>query len=164
VLVGFNVPHTGVRHSLRFTCHGQSSLSLLSEKEDARWQACSESRPSIETEAEGATPMSIENAQSRAPKDPEQASQELERAKDVEMHKREMLNALVGEQVLDDLGEPDGLLSVQVRPLWKERYRVNVFVGVDAASAKVAHSYFVVTDEEGNVLKTTPVIQRLSRP
>jgi hypothetical protein len=36
VLVGFDLPRTGVRHSLRFSCHGPSSLSLLSEKEDAR--------------------------------------------------------------------------------------------------------------------------------
>jgi hypothetical protein len=79
------------------------------------------------------------------------------------MHTREMLNALVGEQVLHAVGEPDSLLCMQVRPLWKGHYRVNVFVGVDAASARIAHSYFVVADDEGKVLKTTPMIQRLSR-
>lgn len=36
VLVGFDLPRTGVRHNLRFSCHGSFSLSLLSEKEDAR--------------------------------------------------------------------------------------------------------------------------------
>src|SRR5689334_913063 len=36
VLVSFDLPRTGVRHSLRFACHGPSSLSLLAEKEDAR--------------------------------------------------------------------------------------------------------------------------------
>jgi hypothetical protein len=36
VLVAFDMPRTGVRHSLRFTCQGPSSFSLLSEKEDAR--------------------------------------------------------------------------------------------------------------------------------
>jgi hypothetical protein len=36
VLVSFDIPRTVVRHSLRFTCQGQSSFSLLSEKEDAR--------------------------------------------------------------------------------------------------------------------------------
>ncbi len=36
VLVAFDLPRTGVRHRLRFACHGPSSLSLLAEKEDAR--------------------------------------------------------------------------------------------------------------------------------
>lgn len=36
VLVGFDLPRTGARHRLRFSCRGPSSLSLLSEKEDAR--------------------------------------------------------------------------------------------------------------------------------
>jgi hypothetical protein len=36
VLLGFDVPRTGVRHRLRFACHGPSSPSLVSEKEDAR--------------------------------------------------------------------------------------------------------------------------------
>jgi hypothetical protein len=106
------------------------------------------------------TPMSMENTRSRATKDPGQAARELERTQDVEAHQREALNGLIGEQVLCALGEPDGLRSVQVRPLWGGHYRVNVFVGVDATSARVAHSYFVVADAEGDVLKTTPVIQR----
>lgn len=103
--------------------------------------------------------MSIENTRAKAPKEPGQTARELERTKDVEMHKRETLNALVGEQVLHALGEPEGLLNVQVRPLWEGHYRVNVFVGADATSARVAHSYFVVADGEGNVLKTTPLIR-----
>ena len=72
-----------------------------------------------------------------------------------------MLNALVGEQVLHALGEPSDLLRVQVRPLWEDTYRVNVFVGVNAASARVANSYFVVTDGDGNVLESTPQVRRL---
>ena len=36
VLVSFDLPRTGARHRLRFACQGPSSLSLLSEKEDAR--------------------------------------------------------------------------------------------------------------------------------
>jgi hypothetical protein len=78
----------------------------------------------------------------------------------VESHKREMLNALVREQVLHALGEPRNLLKVQVRPLWGWNYRGNVFVGADAANAKIPHSYFVVADGDGNVLDSTPRIQR----
>jgi hypothetical protein len=37
---------------------------------------------------------------------------------------------------------------------------VNILVGLDAASAKVAHSYFLVADSDGNVLASTPKITR----
>jgi hypothetical protein len=73
---------------------------------------------------------------------------------------REMLNALIGEQVLHVLGEPQNLLKVQVRPLWDGRYRVNIFVGADAARAKIPHSYFVGADDDGNVLSATPTIHK----
>jgi hypothetical protein len=77
-----------------------------------------------------------------------------------ESHKREMLNALIGEQLLHALGKPRNLLKVQVRPLWDGNYRVNVLVGADAACAKIPHSYFVVADDDGNVLAATPKIHR----
>ena len=63
--------------------------------------------------------------------------------------------------MLHALGEPGDLLRVQVRPLWEGNYRVNVFVGVNAASARVANSYFVVADGDGNVLESTPEVRRL---
>ena len=69
-------------------------------------------------------------------------------------------HSLIGGQVLHALGQPGGLHRVQVRPLWEHHFRVNVLVGQDAASAKVAHSYFLVTDGGGNVLASTPVITR----
>ena len=56
---------------------------------------------------------------------------------------------------------PTPLREVQVRQLWKDHYRVNVMVGVDAASVRVAHSYFVETDGDGNVLAATPKITKL---
>jgi hypothetical protein len=79
----------------------------------------------------------------------------------MEGHKRETLNALVEEQVLYALGLPSDLLKVQVWPLWERTYRVNVFVGENAASAKIANSYFVVTDDDGSLLESTPRVQRL---
>jgi hypothetical protein len=68
------------------------------------------------------------------------------------------LNGAISKQVLLGLGQPQGLHLVQVRFLWEDHYRVNVFVGVDAASAKVAHSYFLVADSAGNILASTPKI------
>jgi hypothetical protein len=67
---------------------------------------------------------------------------------------------LVGKHVLLGLGQPPGLHRVQVRELWQGRYRVNIFVGPDAASARVAHSYFLVVDTEGSVSHSTPPITR----
>lgn len=78
----------------------------------------------------------------------------------VESHKLEMLNALIGQQVLHALGEPRNLLKVQVRPLWDGKYRVNIFVGADAARATIPHSYFVVAGGDGNVLSATPTIHK----
>lgn len=87
-------------------------------------------------------------------------TRQREQREDMEQHKRETLNALVGEQVIHTLGEPGGLLIVQVRPLWKNHYRVNVFVGMDATSAKIAHSYFLVADSDGNIIESTPKIAK----
>jgi hypothetical protein len=49
---------------------------------------------------------------------------------------------------------------VQVQRLWEEHYRVNVLVGADAASARVAHSYFLVIDGAGRVSACTPELTR----
>jgi hypothetical protein len=51
-------------------------------------------------------------------------------------------------------------LGTQVRPLWQDHYRVNVFIGADAASAKIAHSYFLVVNSDGNIIASTPKITR----
>jgi hypothetical protein len=71
------------------------------------------------------------------------------------------LAAALGRQVLRDLGSPSGLHLVQVRHLWGNHYRANVFVGPDAASACVAHSYFLVADAEGKIAASTPCITRM---
>jgi hypothetical protein len=73
---------------------------------------------------------------------------------------REMLDALLGEQVIHMLGKPAGLHKVQVRRLWEGGYRVNVLVGPDAASVKIAHSYFLKVDGDGNIVESTPKIIR----
>jgi hypothetical protein len=75
-----------------------------------------------------------------------------------EKQTREQLAAVIGGQVAHALGQMDHLLRLQVRWLWANRYRVNVFVGADAASARVAHSYFLVTDDAGTIVSSTPEI------
>jgi hypothetical protein len=73
---------------------------------------------------------------------------------------RQQLRAVIGKQVLDALGQPGDLLGTQVRSLWQDHYRVNVFVGGDAASAKIAHSYFLVVNSDGTIIASTPKITR----
>jgi hypothetical protein len=87
-------------------------------------------------------------------------TQEREQLKDLEQCRRETLHALIEEQVMHALGKPGDLLKVQVRPLWKDHYRANVVVGTDAASARVAHSYFLVLDDDGKILASAPPITR----
>jgi len=91
-------------------------------------------------------------------------TQPREQHEEVERHKRETLNHLVGEQVIHTLGTPGNLLKVQVCLLWKNHYRVNVFVGPDAASARVANSYFLVVGSEGNIMTSAPKITKQYGP
>jgi hypothetical protein len=83
---------------------------------------------------------------------------------DQEADRRRWRAAAIGSHVLLALGEPDELRGVQVRPLWPDHYRVNVLVGADAASVRVAHSYFLVADGDGNVLCSAPEITRQYGP
>jgi hypothetical protein len=87
----------------------------------------------------------------------------LQRDRDEELLRdmRDTLNDLIGEQVIYSLGTPDDLLKVQVRRVGSDRYRVNVFVGKDVTSARIADSFFLTTDEEGTVLTSSPVIVRV---
>lgn len=65
-------------------------------------------------------------------------------------------DAALGDRVIHTLGQPPALHRVQVRRLWADYYRVNVFVGVDAASTRVAHSYFLTADGDGNITACDP--------
>jgi hypothetical protein len=104
--------------------------------------------------------MAAREAQPRPRGTPMQVTQPTEQRQNMEKHERETLNDLIGEQVIHTLGKPGDLLKVQVRPLWENHFRVNVFVGVDAASAKVAHSFFLVTGHDGNILVSAPNLTR----
>lgn len=79
---------------------------------------------------------------------------------DEERRRRDSLNSAIGQRVISTLGRPPGLHHVQVQPLWEAYYRVNVFVGEDAASLKLANSFFVEADGDGNVLTSSPEIPK----
>ena len=88
-------------------------------------------------------------------------TQQREQDRDLEQHKSETLQTLIEEQVIHRLGKPDGLRKVQVRRLWEDHYRVNVLIGENAGSAKIANSYFVETDSDGNIVDSNPKMTKL---
>src|SRR4051794_24955324 len=74
---------------------------------------------------------------------------------------RDALNDVIREQVVDRLGSPGDLFDVRVFPLWSDHYRVNVLVGKDFTSCLVADSFFLVTDDDGKIVSSSPTIARL---
>ncbi len=70
-------------------------------------------------------------------------------------------DAALRNSVITSLGVPPDLYRVAVMPLWGNRYRVNVLVGADPTSVRIAHSYFVEVGAVGNIITTTPRITRL---
>ena len=76
---------------------------------------------------------------------------------------RDTLNALIGRNVVHSLGSPGDLFKMQVRPIGGDRYRVNVFVGRDVTSARIADSFFLTADGEGNIVNSSPEIVRVYR-
>jgi hypothetical protein len=87
--------------------------------------------------------------------------QQREQDRDLEQHKTETLRSLVEEQAIHRLGKPVGLRHVQVRRLWENRYRVNVLTGESAVFAKIANSYFVKADSDGNIVESDPEMTKL---
>ena len=77
-----------------------------------------------------------------------------------EKHAGNQLNAAIGEQVMHMLGEPGDLQRVQVRKLWDDHYRVNVFVGPNAGSVQIADCFFLLTDGDGTILESSPKITK----
>jgi hypothetical protein len=78
----------------------------------------------------------------------------------LEQDKREALDKTIGARVIKVLGRPTDLLNVQVRKVWDDHYRVNVIVGANAGSVRVAKSYFVESDSDGNLISATPKITK----
>jgi len=78
-----------------------------------------------------------------------------------DQHEREKLDNLVRKQVIAALGTPVDLRSVQVRKVWDDHYRVNVLVGVNATSVKIANSYFLTIASDGSLIAATPNITKL---
>jgi hypothetical protein len=52
-----------------------------------------------------------------------QQREQRQQLKDLEQHRRDTLNVLIGEQLIHTLDAPGDLLKVQVRVLWEDQYR-----------------------------------------
>jgi hypothetical protein len=87
-------------------------------------------------------------------------TQQLEQSKQLKQDTRDALHSVIAEQVLHSLGKPPVRHRVQVRSLWEDFFRVNILVGEDAVSLKVANSYFLRTDSDGKILESRPAITR----
>jgi hypothetical protein len=86
----------------------------------------------------------------------EQGKQQAEPAQ----RTHEQRSGVIVSQLLKVLGWPTALYRVEVRYLWENHYRANVFVGPDAASTRIAHSFFLAADEDGNILASAPDITK----
>lgn len=87
-------------------------------------------------------------------------TQELDTVQARETFKQETMKSLLREQLLHALGEPTDLLRVQIRPLWGVRYRANVFTGAGIDVARISYSFFLITDGDGNIVQSTPKLER----
>jgi hypothetical protein len=68
------------------------------------------------------------------------------------------------DHVMKALGRPEDVYRVVVRRLWGNHYRVNVVIGKDMAATTIAHSFFVVTEDDGSVKAADPTITRRYGP
>lgn len=73
---------------------------------------------------------------------------------------QEQQRSLIACQIVQALGRPADLLRVEVRHLWEKHYRANVLVGADVASIRIAHSFFLSIDEDGNIIASAPALAR----
>ena len=68
--------------------------------------------------------------------------------------------AAVAARLLQTLGTPADLRGVQVRGLWGDYFRANVFTGPAASEARIAHSFFLKVADDGSIVAASPQITR----
>lgn len=88
------------------------------------------------------------------------SSQPLGESENVARDTQVPLTGIIRRQVLRSLGRPGNLLAVQVCPVGAECYRVNVVVGCNLASSRIADSFFLTVDAGGSILTSSPAIVR----
>jgi hypothetical protein len=89
------------------------------------------------------------------------SAQQLDTGKAGGSDSHESLRALIRSQVVRMLGTPEHMRKVLVHPVGQDSFRVNVIVGKDAATSRIADSFFLTVDGDGNILTSAPKIARL---
>lgn len=74
---------------------------------------------------------------------------------------RDAMKAIIGENVIRSLGCPVNMLKVKVNSVVGDHYRVNIMVGTNVGSARVADSFFLTADAAGNIVTSSPKITKL---
>jgi hypothetical protein len=82
----------------------------------------------------------------------EQGKQHAEPAK----RTHEQRNGVIIGQLMQVLGRLAAPSRVEVRHLWDNHYRANVFVGATIISTRIAQRFFLTADEDGNIVASTP--------
>lgn len=77
----------------------------------------------------------------------------------VDTHSQDLATS-IGRNVMTALGRPANFSKIVVARLWEGSYRVNVVTGDGPSNSRIAHSYFIVADERGNVLKSAPALAK----
>ena len=90
-----------------------------------------------------------------------QTTQQSEFAAEDKPMQGDAMNALIGKNVIRSLGSPVDMLKVKVTPVGGDHYRVNVMVGKNVGSARVADSFFLSADAQGNIVTSSPKIAKL---
>jgi hypothetical protein len=91
---------------------------------------------------------------------PHKLQSEQPKEDQTERFENEKMDNLIRKQVIDALGTPVNLRSVQVRKIWNDHFRVNVLVGANAATVKIANSFFLTIDSKGSLIAATPKIMK----
>jgi hypothetical protein len=72
-----------------------------------------------------------------------------------------LLETVVRDNFLTLLGTPTEQHRVQVKCLWGDCYRVNVYVSDGTGAFRVAHSHFLEADGNGKIVSSNPPIKRV---
>jgi hypothetical protein len=88
------------------------------------------------------------------------AGPKRERSREKTQLAEETVTDHVRGQVLRALGEPDDRYEIRVRRLWEDHYRANVFLGEGLACGRIAYSYFLVADGDGNIVESSPALHK----
>jgi hypothetical protein len=88
------------------------------------------------------------------------ADQQREPSAEQAQPEGEHLSPVIARRLLEALGRGGEGWRGQVRRLWEGHYRVNLLTGAAPASTRIVASYFLVVDDDGSILASTPAIGR----